>query len=63
MNLIHRSDSNGRPRCGADGGRISTSGVCLNCEECKRLSAPADRSQQLQSLLDYVAARKAGGAR
>jgi len=52
MTLIHRSDMNGRPRCGTPAGRVSCSGAqsSLTCPECIKLCRPRTRAEQIADL-------------
>lgn len=64
--MIHRMNANARPLCGVPAGRCSTSGVCLTCPECIRLSRTPSREEQLAALeaacRAVLARQKAGAA-
>lgn len=60
---IHRSGLDGKPRCGAEAGRISVSGIrqFLTCPACLELTRPRTREEQLAALkaqLDALHAKK-----
>lgn len=51
---IHRANLSGRTVCGVDG-KISVSGVFVNCPVCRQVSQPVDRDEIVKQL------RKAAG--
>lgn len=52
MKTIHRMNSNGLPRCGAAGGKVSMTGLMVTCQHCLELQKPMDKEAIFKQLME-----------
>lgn len=53
--IIHRMNSNGRPRCGKPSGKVSTTGVIVTCPQCLEMQKPLNREAIMQQIKEAAA--------